>query len=81
MSQLQNLKLHDGSEIPVLGYGLGTAQYKSNDDGTIDKKIIDTTVMAINAGYYHLDGAQGMYIHSFIRSFVHPPIHPIHHVF
>ncbi|KAA8571778.1 hypothetical protein EYC84_001748 [Monilinia fructicola] len=58
MSQLQNLKLHDGSEIPVLGYGLGTAQYKSNDDGTIDKKIIDTTVMAINAGYYHLDGAQ-----------------------
>ncbi|KAI9647221.1 hypothetical protein NHQ30_003604 [Ciborinia camelliae] len=58
MSQLQNLKLNDESEIPMLGYGLGTANYKSNDDGTLDKGIIQTTIMAIKAGYYHLDGAQ-----------------------
>ncbi|ESZ90988.1 putative NAD/NADP-dependent indole-3-acetaldehyde reductase [Sclerotinia borealis F-4128] len=58
MSQLQNLKLHDGTEIPMLGYGLGTAQYKSNADGPVDKEIVQKTVMAINAGYYHLDGAQ-----------------------
>jgi hypothetical protein len=59
MSQLQNLKLNDGNEIPVLGYGLGTANYKSNSDGPLDKNIVETTVMAIKAGYYHLDGAQG----------------------
>lgn len=59
MAQLQNLKLHDGTEIPMLGYGLGTAHYKSNADGPVDKGIVETAVMAINAGYYHLDGAQG----------------------
>ncbi|KAF5874583.1 putative aldehyde reductase 1 protein [Botrytis fragariae] len=58
MSQLQNLKLNDGTEIPMLGYGLGTAHYKSNSDGQVDSKIVKTAVMAINAGYYHLDGAQ-----------------------
>lgn len=61
MSQLQNLKLNDETEIPMLGFGLGTAQYKANDDGSIDRKIVETTVMAINAGYYHLDGAQGTF--------------------
>ncbi|PQE29864.1 aldo keto reductase protein [Rutstroemia sp. NJR-2017a WRK4] len=58
MSQLPNLKLNDGTEIPILGYGLGTANFKSNSDGPVDKNIVETTVMAIKAGFLHLDGAQ-----------------------
>ncbi|KAM3078067.1 hypothetical protein ACMFMG_002631 [Clarireedia jacksonii] len=58
MSQLPNLKLNDGNEIPILGYGLGTANSKFGKDGTFDRNIVETTVMAIKAGFYHLDGAQ-----------------------
>ncbi|KAJ8071495.1 hypothetical protein OCU04_001815 [Sclerotinia nivalis] len=58
MAQVQKLKLNDGNEIPMLGFGLGTAHYKSNSDGPVDKEIVQTALMAINAGYYHLDGAQ-----------------------
>ncbi|KAI1110201.1 NADP-dependent oxidoreductase domain-containing protein [Nemania sp. NC0429] len=50
---ISSLKLNDGHEIPMLGYGLGTA--RSRDES---EKIIETTVMAIKNGYYHLDGAQ-----------------------
>src|SRR4051812_44009750 len=60
MSQLLNLKHNAGYEIPILGYGLGTANYKSNSDGPVDKNIVETTVMAIKAGFHHLDGAQGI---------------------
>lgn len=36
----------------------GTAWYKSNADGGIDRKLIDATKAAIKLGYYHLDGAE-----------------------
>lgn len=42
-----------------LGYGLGTARYKSDENGPVDPELVKTVVMAIKAGYYHLDGAQG----------------------
>jgi len=60
MAQIQNLTLNDGNEIPMLGYGTGTARAKmGNKDGTkIDKELVKTVVMAIGAGYYHLDGAE-----------------------
>ncbi|KAL3421303.1 aldo/keto reductase [Phlyctema vagabunda] len=58
MSQLQDLTLNDGTEIPLLGYGLGTARYKADSDGPIDPELVKTVVMAIKAGYYHLDGAE-----------------------
>ncbi|KAG9233138.1 putative NAD/NADP-dependent indole-3-acetaldehyde reductase [Amylocarpus encephaloides] len=57
-SQARDLKLNDGNEIPVLGYGLGTARYKSDPNAPIDKELVKTVVMAIKAGYYHLDGAE-----------------------
>ncbi|CAG8982383.1 hypothetical protein HYALB_00007505 [Hymenoscyphus albidus] len=57
-SQLRDLKLNDGNEIPILGYGLGTARYKNDPSAPVDKELIKTVVMAIKAGYYHLDGAQ-----------------------
>lgn len=42
-----------------LGYGTGTANSKSPDGSDIDQDLVKTVVMAINAGFYHLDGAEG----------------------
>lgn len=41
-----------------LGYGTGTAWFKSSDDGKIDRKLVDAMKTAIKMGYYHLDGAE-----------------------
>ncbi|WQF81746.1 Putative aldo/keto reductase, aldo-keto reductase, NADP-dependent oxidoreductase [Colletotrichum destructivum] len=51
------LKLNDGNKIPMLAYGLGTANYKSGG-ASFDDKIVDYTVQAIKVGYRHLDGAE-----------------------
>jgi len=51
------LTLNDGNKIPMLGYGLGTANYKRGGPG-FDEKIVDNTVRAIKLGYRHLDGAE-----------------------
>ncbi|KAJ0370841.1 hypothetical protein COL154_001220 [Colletotrichum chrysophilum] len=51
------LKLNDGNEIPMLAYGLGTANYKTGGAG-FDEKIVNNTVMAVKLGYRHLDGAE-----------------------
>ncbi|RYC53878.1 hypothetical protein CHU98_g12330 [Xylaria longipes] len=53
MEYIPRLKLDDGYEIPMLGYGLGTARSKDEAE-----KVIDLTVTAIKSGYHHLDGAQ-----------------------
>ncbi|KAI0413402.1 aldo/keto reductase [Xylaria grammica] len=53
LGYIPNLKLNDGNEIPLLGYGLGSA--RSRDEA---EKTTQVTVTAINNGYYHLDGAQ-----------------------
>ncbi|KAI0004816.1 aldehyde reductase 1 [Xylariaceae sp. FL0662B] len=54
MEHIPTLKLNDGNEIPMLGYGLGTAlmDLKSKEE------MINLTAMAIKNGYYHLDGAE-----------------------
>ncbi|KAI9874149.1 MAG: hypothetical protein M1830_010136 [Pleopsidium flavum] len=57
-TEIPSLKLNDGTSIPMLGYGTGTAWYKSGDDGKIDRKLIDAIKTAIKLGYYHLDGAE-----------------------
>ncbi|KAF3765974.1 hypothetical protein M406DRAFT_346115 [Cryphonectria parasitica EP155] len=60
LSYLPNLKLNDGHDIPMLAYGLGTANYKRGAGrDVIDDKIITDTVTAIKCGYTHLDGAEG----------------------
>lgn len=43
---------------PKLGYGTGTAWYKTSDDGKLDKALVDSIKTAIKLGYYHLDGAE-----------------------
>ena len=38
---------------------MGTAHYKADPNAPFDKELVKTAVMAIKAGYYHLDGAEG----------------------
>ncbi|KAI9689437.1 MAG: hypothetical protein M1822_010088 [Bathelium mastoideum] len=62
MANLKNptphLKLNDGNSIPMLGFGVGTAWYKSGDASKIDQGCIDAVKTAIGVGYTHLDGAE-----------------------
>ncbi|KAK0946498.1 hypothetical protein LTR29_001966 [Friedmanniomyces endolithicus] len=55
---IPNLKLNDGNSIPMIGFGTGTAWYKSGDESKIDQVCIDSAVSAQKLGYYHLDGAE-----------------------
>ncbi|GKT46970.1 NAD/NADP-dependent indole-3-acetaldehyde reductase [Colletotrichum spaethianum] len=57
MDYIPWLTLNDGNQIPMLAYGLGTANYKSGG-ANFDEKIVDNTVQAIKVGYRHLDGAE-----------------------
>ncbi|KAK3315145.1 NADP-dependent oxidoreductase domain-containing protein [Apodospora peruviana] len=56
LDYLPNLKLSDGNEMPMLGYGLGTANFAKK--GAPTDEINNSTVTAIKAGFYHLDGAE-----------------------
>lgn len=59
MSGIPNLTLNDGNEIPLLGYGTGTARAMNRKGGSnLDQDLVKTIVMAIKAGFYHLDGAE-----------------------
>ncbi|KAG9240468.1 NADP-dependent oxidoreductase domain-containing protein [Calycina marina] len=58
MVKIQHLKLNDGNEIPMVGYGAGTAHYKSDASSLLDKSLVATFVMALKAGYHHLDAAE-----------------------
>lgn len=49
-SDLPNVKLNDGVEVPIIGYGLGTANY--------GKDAKDGIVLAYKNGYSHWDGAE-----------------------
>jgi len=51
---IPNLKLNDGNSIPMIGFGTGTAWYKSGDESKIDQVCIDSAVSAQKLGYYHL---------------------------
>ncbi|KAI0534295.1 aldo/keto reductase [Xylaria digitata] len=53
LEYIPNLKLNDGHEIPLLGFGLGTARSREEAE-----KTTQVTLTAIKNGYYHLDGAE-----------------------
>ncbi|GME56655.1 Aldo-keto reductase [Neofusicoccum parvum] len=55
---IPSLKLNDGNSIPMLGYGTGTAWYKTGDESQIDRSLVEATKTAIKLGYTHLDGAE-----------------------
>lgn len=56
--ELPKLKLNDGTEIPMLGYGTGTAMYKSVADNKVDRERVKQIRTALDVGYRHLDGAE-----------------------
>ncbi|KAI9695440.1 MAG: hypothetical protein M1820_008625 [Bogoriella megaspora] len=55
---IPHLKLNDGNSIPMIGYGVGTAWYKTGDESKLDQACIDSLKLAIKSGYSHLDGAE-----------------------
>ncbi|KAJ2970322.1 hypothetical protein NQ176_g8245 [Zarea fungicola] len=56
---LPPLTLNDGTTIPMLGYGLGTANFKSStQQGNFDQHVAGVTKKAIAHGFRHLDGAE-----------------------
>jgi diketogulonate reductase-like aldo/keto reductase len=56
--KISTVELPDGAHVPVLGYGTGTAWYKKDASGPLDKKLVEATKKAIETGYMHLDGAE-----------------------
>lgn len=62
MANLNNeiplIKLSDGTSIPALGYGTGTAWFKRDDNTATDKELVKSVKTAIKLGYIHLDGAE-----------------------
>ncbi|KAH7265523.1 NADP-dependent oxidoreductase domain-containing protein [Fusarium redolens] len=56
-SAIPTLKLNDGNDIPMIGYGLGTANFKKGGRTDYDENAFNYTLNAINSGFYHLDGA------------------------
>ncbi|KKY13454.1 putative ketoreductase [Phaeomoniella chlamydospora] len=55
-------KLPNGAQMPVIGYGLGTAASSNKKAGSffssVDKGLVEIIGKAIAMGYYHLDGAE-----------------------
>ncbi|KAI9840503.1 MAG: hypothetical protein M1837_001563 [Sclerophora amabilis] len=60
MATIPNLTLNDGTKIPVIGYGTGTAWYKKDPEAPLDQDLIQSMKTAIRLGYVHLDGAEGV---------------------
>ncbi|KAF5668653.1 alcohol dehydrogenase [Fusarium heterosporum] len=54
---MPNLRLNDGNEIPMLSYGLGTANFKKGEGTDFDETVVTNTLQAIKSGFHHLDGA------------------------
>ncbi|MCJ1312494.1 hypothetical protein MMC25_006168 [Agyrium rufum] len=52
------LKLNDGKSIPMIGYGTGTAWYKKDPNGPLDKDLVESIKTALKLGFTHLDGAE-----------------------
>ena len=54
------LKLNDGSSLPMIAYGTGTAWSKRSIPETeVDKDLVEGIKTAIKMGYRHFDCADG----------------------
>ncbi|CAG9962909.1 unnamed protein product [Clonostachys byssicola] len=56
--KIPTVKLYDGVEIPVLGFGTGTAWYKPDRFSAYNPDAVTISKDAIAAGYRHLDTAE-----------------------
>lgn len=57
--QIPLVKLEDGTQIPVLGFGTGTSWYKPDRFSAFNPEMVTMAKDAINAGYRHIDTAEG----------------------
>ncbi|CEJ54722.1 hypothetical protein PMG11_01018 [Penicillium brasilianum] len=55
---IPSVKLNDGTSIPVIGYGTGTAWFKRSEASGLNRELVDSAKSAVKLGYYHLDGAE-----------------------
>lgn len=51
------ITLNDGTVLPQLGFGLGTAWYEC-EKGSVSRPLVDAVKTAIKVGYVHLDNAE-----------------------
>ncbi|PYH41170.1 aldo/keto reductase [Aspergillus saccharolyticus JOP 1030-1] len=58
LRNIPSIRLNDGIEIPLLGYGSGTAWSKRTPDESINRELVNSIKGAIQLGYRHLDGAE-----------------------
>ncbi|KAJ5090405.1 hypothetical protein N7532_009089 [Penicillium argentinense] len=55
---IPSVQLNDGTSVPVLGYGTGTAWYKTSGDTSINRELVESAKDAVKLGFHHLDGAE-----------------------
>ncbi|OJJ31316.1 hypothetical protein ASPWEDRAFT_54525 [Aspergillus wentii DTO 134E9] len=55
---IPTIQLNDGSSFPIIGYGTGTAWFKSGDSTGLDHTLVEAAKSAIKLGFTHLDGAE-----------------------
>ncbi|CAG8887744.1 unnamed protein product [Penicillium nalgiovense] len=58
ISSIPTLDLNDGTSVPIVGYGTGTAWFKASGDTGINHELIESIKTATKLGYHHLDGAE-----------------------
>ncbi|KUL87726.1 hypothetical protein ZTR_05941 [Talaromyces verruculosus] len=58
MIAMSTLKLNDGTLVPVLAFGAGTALYKRGPPKILNRTTVDLIKSAIAVGYRHLDTAE-----------------------
>ncbi|KAJ5959055.1 Aldo/keto reductase subgroup [Penicillium vulpinum] len=58
ISSIPILELNDGTSVPVVGYGTGTAWFKRSMDTGINQELVESIKTATKLGYHHLDGAE-----------------------
>jgi diketogulonate reductase-like aldo/keto reductase len=59
---IPSLKLNDGTSMPMLAYGTGTAWYKHGEESQVDQGVVDGVKTAIKLEYTHLDGADSKFL-------------------
>ena len=57
-TEIPSLKLNDGTSIPMLAYGAGTAWFKGYGKTEVNRNLVEAVKTAIKLGYHHLDGAE-----------------------
>ncbi|CAP80144.1 hypothetical protein E8E15_002087 [Penicillium rubens] len=58
ISSIPTLDLNDGTSVPTIGYGTGTAWFKTSGNTGINHELVESIKTATKLGYHHLDGAE-----------------------